>query len=246
MPALKIIPGKSLSPKEKAISAFSDEFLKSLGEKFGFDGATPRIAESIRNVAEGYFVVLLRPDLADTRKQARREYIQLAKNTRKFLKILENAKNIGIDSDVEYAAYMNLVANKSPFISRDHGAIQRGISGDYSELIRLVNLLVSAAEYGAQNYSAKPGPKIDLALETLVRRAANFWIYELHQKFTIDQHKGTGTTKSFEFIRMLALRLNNRISDTEIVTAMRAEKEIRRKIKIASEKARGIPNNSRQ
>jgi len=246
MPARKIIPEKSLSPEEKANSAFSGEFLKSLGEKFGFDGTSPEIAASIRYAAIGYFVVLGRPKSPDNRKQARREYIELAKNARKFLKILENAEENGIDSDMEYAAHMELVVNKAPLAARNDNANQRGISREYDELIWLLNLLVTAAEYGKENYSAKPGPKIDLALETLVRRAANFWVYELRRKFTIDQHKGSGTTKSFEFIRALASRLNNRISDTEIVTAMRAEREIRRKIESASKKARGVPNNSRR
>ena len=235
---------RACSPEENAISTFSGAFLKSLGEKFGFDGTKPEIAASIRYAAIGYFAVLGRRKSPDNRKQARREYIQLAKNTRKFLKILENANENGIASDMEYVAQMESVANKAPLAALNDNAIQRGISGKYDELIRLLNLLVTAAEHGKENYSAKPGPKIDLALETLVRRAANFWIYELGRKFTIDQHKGSGTTKSFEFIRALASRLNNHISDTEVVTAMRVERENRRKIELASQKARGAPNNS--
>ena len=241
MPARKIIPENPLSPEEKAISAFSGKFLELLGEKFGFDGIKPEIAASIRYVAIGYFAVLGRPKSPDNRKQARREYVQLAKNTRKFLKILENAEENGIASDMEYAVHMELVADKAPLPARNDNAVQRGISGEYDELIRLLNLLVTAAEYGKENYSAKPGPKIDLALETLVRRAANFWNYELGRKFTIDQHKGSGTTKSFEFIRALASRLNRGISDREIVTAMRAEKEFRGKLKLAPENGKHRP-----
>ncbi len=107
----------------------------------------------------------------------------------------------------------------------------------FEQLILLLNLLANAAARGAEAYSARRGPKIDAALEVAVRRAADFWIFKLGRKFTIDHHKGTGTTKSFEFLRALCAQIDPDIPDTKIVSAMRADRAVRREIELLSRQA---------
>ena len=233
MPAPKLEPQNRLSPLERAQRALSAEFLKHLGDKFGFDGADRKIAESVRDIAQAYFVVLGRRKL-NFRKEARREYLQLIRDTAKFLEILENAKALGLADDMEIIARMRAHISspaKSHPITND-----RNSAGKFDQLIALLNLLGLTAEHGKEIYSSKPGPKVDKALETLVRRAMDYWIFNLGRKFTIDHHKGTGTTKSFEFVRTLASQLGD-ISDTEIVTAIRADKSVRRKFEMLAEKS---------
>jgi hypothetical protein len=236
MPAQKSKPKNQLSPQENARRVFSAEFLKQLGEKFGFDGTKPQIVDSVRNIAEGYFIALNRAQKTNFRKAARREYLQLIKDTDKFRKILENAKADGIDDDMELFAQLHARQEMSGASEYSQFPDTKNTLRKYDALIAHLNLLILTAQQENQNFSTKPGPKIDEALAALVRRAGNFWIFNLGRKFTIDHHKGTGTTKSFEFIKTLSAQLSD-IPDTHIVTAMRADKSARRTTKISPKKA---------
>ena len=228
MPAKKSPLEHRLSPEEKALAAFSNEFLRQLGMQFGFDGTDHHIAQSMRSIAEGYFAVQVRPKSPEYRKQAFREYSRWKKDVEKFRNILENAQELGIDADMDIVAQLS--ARKSISGNKNSTNSQTDAAGKFGQLMALLNLLAATAEYGKHIYSERPGPKIDQALEMLVRRAANFWILELGRKFTIDHHKGTGTTKSFLFLRTLTSNVDADISDTQLVSAMRADRKFRRNI----------------
>jgi hypothetical protein len=230
MPPKKSSPENRLSPEQRALAAFDEEFLQRLGKEFGFDGSNPNIAQSVRNIAEGYSAVRGRPKHPEYRKEAASEYSRLKKDTEKFLEILANAKEIAIDTDMDIFAQLQ-ASKKSISDGENHLMPEKGISRKFDELTALLNLLAATTEHGKQLYSARPGPKTDVALEMLVRRAGNFWIWELGRKFTIDHHQGTGTTKSFQFLRALASHVDGNISDTQLVSAMRADRKNRRKLK---------------
>ena len=65
------------------------------------------------------------------------------------------------------------------------------------------------------------GRKADNPLLSLVRRLAYVWTELLKQKFTIDYHKGSGLTPTFQFVKLIVQRIIPDIRETEIVTAMR-------------------------
>jgi hypothetical protein len=230
-------PINRASPDKLAQRAFNAEFLALLGDKFRYDGTKPTIADSIRYVAERYYVVLGRPQVADYRKQNRGEYQQIIKDIRKFRETLKKAEEKGIDEDMDLIAGMHVSANQLGLSTHHQNPSGDNARKKYDALVDLLNLLELTAEHGKEVFSSRPGPKINQSLEVLVRKAADFWIFDLGRKFTVDHHKGTGTTPSFDFIRALASQLGD-FSDTAIVSAMRAQKAALNKIDKAIKRAK--------
>ncbi|MDR5729614.1 MAG: hypothetical protein RB191_19530 [Terriglobia bacterium] len=225
-----------ISPEEFARRVFPDAFLIGLGEKFDFEGKDPEIAQAIREIAQGYFAVRARPKSGENRQAARRQYLRLKKDVEKFHKILEIAEKSAIADDMEFVAQISPEFRK-PNPENDNLFSKQNRIPKFKQLIALLNLLGNTAARGAEIYSARRGPKIDDALEIAIRRATDFWIFQLRRKFTIDHHKGTGTTKSFEFLRALCAQIDPNISDTKIVSAMRADRVVRRGIEFLSRRA---------
>jgi hypothetical protein len=100
----------------------------------------------------------------------------------------------------------------------------------FLELIRLLELLEKSALEQSNNFRERPGPKINLGLEFLVRRVADLFLTILNRPFSVDHHKPIAASEAFDFISALVAPLDD-VSDTEIMTAIRTEQNRRNKIK---------------
>jgi hypothetical protein len=103
------------------------------------------------------------------------------------------------------------------------------IPGPYRELSRHLEILNAGLETMVAQSAPSSGRPINQGLEVFVRHAANFWTQELAREFTLDYEDGTGTTQAFLFVQFLISPLAD-ISDKQIVTAMRREVGVRRRV----------------
>ena len=164
------------------------------------------------------------------RQELRKESAQLAKQTHKFLQILRNAPH----DDIAFGLYMtalNLGAAMPNTIFPELSAHAQRQSGEpyFRELIRLLELLEKSALEQANHFRERPGPKVNLGLEYLVRHVADLFATTLNRPFTVDHHKPVAASKTFDFVSALVAPLDH-VSDTEITTAIRAEQNKRRNI----------------
>ena len=74
----------------------------------------------------------------------------------------------------------------------------------FRELIRLSELLEKSALEQVNYFRERPGPKINLCLEYLVRHVADLFLTTLNLPFTIDHHKSVAASEAFDFVGALS------------------------------------------
>jgi hypothetical protein len=204
-------------------AVYSDEFLAELGAEFKFDALAPKMASEIRVVGWRYLVEqAIDNDDSAMRRQARREFQALKKQIDDFAELLLRPEYADIASDIYFAALrLREPAPKTHFPQLTEFEKTRG-APYLAELVRLLRLLDAAAEDGIKCFSPPKGRKKKYAVENFARRSAYIWKDMLGQPFTIDYHEGAGLTRAFEFVKALLNRIDVSVSDTAIITGMRA------------------------
>jgi hypothetical protein len=164
------------------------------------------------------------------RAQIRRENSLLAKQTKKFLRILRDAPHDDIAFGLHTAA-LRLGQPMPATIFPDLSAHERKQSGEpyFREIVRLLELLEKSALEQINHFRERPGPKVNLGLEYLVRHVADLFTTTFDRPFTVDHHKPVAASEAFDFVSALIAPLDD-VSDTEITTALRAEQTLRRKL----------------
>lgn len=218
------------SPDEAAAIVereYSDEYFAGLEKQFGIDFG-PDNRREFRTIGRRYLTMRGIGNDGKSRREDRAHYTRLAKQTGTFLEILRHTPR----EDIEFGIYMAALrqnepipTTKFPHLSK-HAQSQTG-APYFRELIRLLKLLKSAADRFADDCRERPGPKINRGLELLVRRSADYFISRLNRPFSVDHHKPIAPSEAFDFVSALVAPLDN-ISDTEIITAIRAEQNKRR------------------
>jgi hypothetical protein len=210
--------------------AYSDIFFATLDRQFHLETAKSDTRKEIRNIGRHYLILRRREDDRKIRHELRRENAQLAKQTNKFLQILRAAPRDVIAFGLHMTA-LKLGAVMPTTIFPELTEHEQRQSGEpyFRELNRLLELLEKSALEQANRIRERPGPKINLGLEYLVRHVADLFLTTLNRPFTLDHHKPVAASEAFDFVRALVAPLDD-VSDTEIMTAIRAEQSLRRKL----------------
>ncbi len=223
------------SPDALIDAAYSDLFFAAHERQFRLEGGESETRDELRNIGRYYLILRRTEDSREMRRELRKQYVQLAKQTDIFLQILRNAAH----DDIAFGLYMTALRLGEPFPATKFAGLSAHAqtqSGEpyFRELIRLLELLEKSAFEQADNFRERPGPKINLGLEFLVRRVADLFTTTLNRPFSIDHHKPVAASKAFDFVSALIAPLDD-VSDTEITTAIRAKQNWRRKIKAKAE-----------
>jgi hypothetical protein len=211
-------------------AAYSDQFLLAFERQFHLESGESEIRRELNNIGRHYLILRRSENDREMRRELRRQYAQLAKQTGNFLKILRDAPHDDIASSL-YMTALRLGEGMPATIFPELSAHEQRQSGEpyLLELIRLLELLDKSALEQANYFRERRGPKINLGLEYLVRHVADLFLTTLNRPFTIDHHKPVAASKTFDFVGALIAPLDD-VSDTEIMTAIRAEQGLRRKL----------------
>ena len=218
------------SPHALIDAAYSDQYFVSLERRFRLEPGNAETRRELRNIGVRYLTSRRSEDNQKMRQELRKESTQLAKQTNKFLQILRNASH----DDIAFGLYMTALisgeAMPGTLFPQLSAHAQRQSGEPYLlELIRLLELLEKSGLEQANHFRERPGPKINLGLEYLVRHVADLFLTLLKRPFTVDHHKPVAASEAFDFVSALAAPLDD-VSATEITTAIRAEQGARRKL----------------
>ena len=201
---------------------YSPLFIIGLGKQFDFDGNNPEIIEEINYIRSGYSMSKAFDGHEDYRKEVRADYKAVKKAIDKFRASLEQHKSLDLANDMYFGAlYSQEPRPLTVFPELTEFEYTRG-KPFYLELERFLRVLGAGADKAIEHLSPEKGRPKNYAVESLVRRAADFWIDYLGRKFTIDHHDGTGLTPAFRFVQRLANEIE-KIPGKTLVTNMRKE-----------------------
>jgi len=211
-------------------AAYSDEFHLALERQLCFASDKSEIRAELNKIGRLYLILRRSENDREMRRELRKDNALLARQTDKFLKILRGAPHDDIASGL-YMTALRLGEGMPATLFPELSAHEQGQSGEpfLLELIRLLELLEKSALEQANYFRERPGPKINLGLEYLVRHIADLFLTTLNRPFTIDHHKPVAASGAFDFVGALIKPLDD-VSDTEITTAIRAEQGLRRKL----------------
>ncbi len=211
-------PAKSFRDED-----YSAQFIFALGAEFDFDGANPEIVDEINYIRNGYIASKRVDGLQAYDKEARRDYLELKTGIDEFFAKLNKHGAANSANDMYFGAlYLREQKPQTEFSEITDFEKTRG-KPYYLELMRLLRILGKGIDRNIEYLAPPRGRRPDYAIQTLVRRAAEFWVGYLDRNFTVDYHKGAGLTPAFEFVKMLALEIDEAITDTKIITVMRTE-----------------------
>ena len=211
-------------------AAYSDQYFGALERQFRLETGNTETRRELKNIGIRYLTSRRSEDNRNMRQELRRENTQLAKQTNKFLQILRNAPHDDIAFGLHMTALSSGEAMPATVFPQLSAHAQRHSGEPYFlELIRLLELLEKSALEQANHFRERPGPKINLGLEYLVRHVADLFLLSLNRPFTVDHHKPVAASEAFDFVSALVAPLDD-VSDTEITTAIRAEQSVRRKL----------------
>ena len=210
---------------------YSDTFFLGLTNSAGHNIDVSKFRNELRTIGRLYLILRAREDCAASNRKLRKNYLRLAEQTAGFLDVVRGATF----DDIAFCLYMTALRQSEPIpatIFEGLSVHAQTKSGEpyLLELIRLLELLKNAAQEQADYFRERPGPKINSGLELLVRRVADIFA-EIDQSFSIDHHKPVPTGPAVDFVKYLLAPLD-KISDTEIATAIRTEQARRRKLKL--------------
>jgi hypothetical protein len=202
---------------------YSHEFLNQLAKTFNFDLDKHNARYELRKIAEAY-IVGCRNDGEKLQKELRHRYRQLSGAISDFAGRLNKS-----DDYDDIATEMHRVAIFSPLEASymDDVIVAQKARGDteflHRHLLNLLELLTVTAKHRIKFYEGTRGRRKNRGLQAVIMKGHQFWAFDLDRKFSIDHHHGTGLTDAFQFVRALIEPFGDRITDTQIITAMRAE-----------------------
>lgn len=219
--------------KEIIDELFPDHVVAEIAAQFSIEIDRLMLTKALRDIARRYIVANRLSGLDAVRKSDRLEYSAREKRIAEFKMAFQGWMDDDIAGDMAFAARITdapLPTTDFPHLSNH----QRQRNEAYChELFRLLELARKSQQLVAERLTAKGGRPINYGLEGLTRHAADFWIEILHRPFTLDHHQGGGLTDAFEFVQSL-VRAIDKIPDTAIVTAMRAEIKSRRSLGVSN------------
>jgi len=232
------------NPNALIDAAYSDQYFTVLERRFRLETGNAETRRELRNIGVRYLTSRRSEDNRKMRHELRRESAQLARQTNQFLQILRNAPR----DDITFGLYMTALSLHEAMpdtIFPELSAHAQRHSGEpyFLELMRLLELLEKSALEQANRLRERPGPKVNLGLEYLVRHVADLFLTSLKRPFTVDHHKPVAASDAFDFVSALVSPLDD-VSDTEITTAIRAEQGVRRKLSAGAGK-RNTPKAKR-
>ena len=181
-------------------AAYSDQYFIALERRFRLEKGIAETRRELKNIGIRY-LTSRRSEDRKMRQELRRENALLAKQTGKFLQILRNAPH----DDIAFGLYMTALSLKETMpatVFPQLSAHEQRQSGEpyFLELIRLLELLEKSALEQVNHFRERPGPKINLGLEYLVRHVADLFLTSLKRPFTVDHHKPVAASEAFDFV----------------------------------------------
>lgn len=209
---------------------YSDQYFDVLERQFGLESGNTETRRRLKNIGVHYLIARRREDDRKVRQDERKANALLARQTNKFLQTLRKSPR----DDITFGLHMTALRTGAPPPAtifpelNDHEQRQSG-EPYFLELIRLLELLEKSALEQVIHIRERRGPKINFGLEYLVRHVARLFLTTLNRPFTVDHHKPVAASEAFDFVAALIAPLDD-VSDTEIMTALRAEQSARRKL----------------
>jgi len=224
-----IMPGTNA--KEFIARIYSPDFFEKLASILRCEPFDSEKMNEIRHMA---FVYISQTNQENAGPGERwPEYRKLVRISEQFIAAITEARERGFASDMADTA--RLLSKAGPH------ADFRKLSGAYNpddihiqDLLRLADLANMAAKRRAR---LRPGRKANWQLAILVSIAADFFETDLNLPFSIDHNKPAKPSKAFDFVRSIVEPLAD-VSDQEIITAIRNQLAVRRRLKEA-----GGPSN---
>jgi hypothetical protein len=221
----------SLHPAEIIDRAYNGDFCDALKSRFPFCTAISDIENRLKHLGRIYIALRRDEGREENHRSQKRDRISLKAEIARFRKALKkHGGNEEIILALELAA-RNLSEpppkTELPDLT-DHE--KRGGEPYLRELQRLLEIFSAAAELQAEFLAIRRGPKINSGVEFIVRRTADLFAEDLQRPFTIDHHKPFKPTEAFLFVRALVDAIDD-VTDDSIVSAMRAERNARLKLK---------------
>lgn len=213
-------------PQDIARKVLTPQVVRRLYDKFELKVDRRKTPVDLLQAGRLY-VDLSRPDLDDDFRVEKQRFIKRAlahqKRVRAFIKDLNDMED---KEDTIYGMYRSARRLREPPPSTPfpHLTDHQKLRGEpyYFELLRLLHLLDHSLSEDIRRARPRRGPKRNEALEAAIGTLVGFWVYEAKEKFTLDYHQGTGTTKAFHFCKTF-IGLFDDVPDTKIITVMRAE-----------------------
>ncbi|MAN45351.1 MAG: hypothetical protein GYB49_16165 [Alphaproteobacteria bacterium] len=207
---------------ETQASLLPDSDLDDIARQLEFEPFVQNVRNELRVAARRYALdQKIFGNYESYRKSVSADYKPLKQKLFEFRAFLERREYVDLASDL----YLAALHRSEPAPETDFPEItdfERTRGEPYLlELKRLLSLLEDATDIALNNSAVPKGRKPDYPLLGLVRRLSYVWIELLKQKFSIDYHKGSGLTPTFQFVKLIVQRIIPDIRETEIVTAMR-------------------------
>lgn len=207
---------------ETQASLLPDSDLDDIARQLEFEPFVQNVRNELRVAARRYALdQKIFGNYESYRKSVSADYKPLKQKLSEFRAFLERREYVDLASDL----YLAALHRSEPAPETDFPEItdfERTRGEPYLlELKRLLSLLEDATDIALNNSAVPKGRKPDYPLLGLVRRLSYVWIELLKQKFSIDYHKGSGLTPTFQFVKLIVQRIIPDIRETEIVTAMR-------------------------
>ena len=209
-------------PSQEPEVILSDSVLDDIADQLGLEPFAEGVCNELRIAVRRYILdQKVFGTYEDELKSVGADYKELKKKVSDFRTFLEQPEYSDLASDLYLAAlHRSEPAPETNFPEITDFERTRG-EPYLLELKRLLSLLEDATDIALNNSAVPKGRKPDYPLLGLVRRLSYVWIELLKQKFSIDYHKGSGLTPTFQFVKLIVQRIIPDIRETEIVTAMR-------------------------
>lgn len=210
--------------------AYSDQYFDGLERQFGLESGHTETRRKLKNIGVYYLIARHREDDRKMRQDERKANALLARQTNKFLQTLRKSPR----DDITFGLHMTALRTNAALpaaIFPELSQHEQRQSGEpyFLELIRLLELLEKSALDQINHFRERRGPKINFGPEYLVRHVADLFLTTLNRPFTVDHHKPVAASEAFDFVTALIAPLDD-VTNTEIMTAIRAEQSVRRKL----------------
>jgi hypothetical protein len=209
---------------------YSDQFLAGLAKRFDFPPLAPEAVDEFRSVARHYLVINGEEPLRARASEYHREAMALLRTTEKFIEALKQAQ----EDDIAFEMFRLARSHRPPTDKFDiadlpEAQLEMRNNRHYEHLLGLSRLLAAAAQRQLDQFKLPQGRRKNAGLQWLVDYADIFWTGTLHRKFSIDYHQGSYLSRAYEFVEALVKPLDSSVTETQIITAMRAQVKSRNK-----------------
>lgn len=203
-------------------TAFSEQFLSELAERFDFSLSDGGNREELQQIRYRHNRATRIGDDKKNSQSERREYTKLLSDVDRFSSKIAAYENRHLIHELFlFAKGHGIPKPLTDFPELTEHETKRG-EPYFLELIRLLNLLRSTLDHEIEARRDKGGRPENFPLRMIIFRIADFWEVFLGRTYAIDYHKGVGLTPAFEFTKAILLALGD-YTDARIITSMRSE-----------------------